>query len=301
MNAKLGAILTVMILAHLGLDLLLPWTMTFGPRTTLVWPLLGICVAQVNLIALWAVFAPGGVVWRLPWAALLAAGMWYALVLGNRWSWRSFQAGEAVVLCAFLLAGVLLAQLPLWIARNFLRYRFYPPGAKLTTAGAERQYNLRQLMISMALLSLILGVARWVLPEGNWWAGRFETEAIGVMGMVGLVNLAITLPATWFAFMPEPKRVAWALAGMVPYSIVVTMLEVAALVVLMGRQGFPDNWLGLYLFNAAQFAAVAVTLGILRWNGYRLITESAWQDEQLLALPPLDDAGLAIKGLPEPD
>ena len=44
----------------------------------------GTCIAQVTLIAAWAVFAPGNIVVRLPWSLLLGLMMWYLLALGEQ-------------------------------------------------------------------------------------------------------------------------------------------------------------------------------------------------------------------------
>ncbi len=290
MNARIWTTIALLILAHLGLDIVLPWFMLGGPHDTLVWPLIGICVAQVNLIALWAALAPGGIAWRLPWATLLVSGMWYALVIGIRLIHGRYPRGEAIMLGGILLVGLLLAQLPLWVAAKIWRHRFYPPRAEASLAGTARQYNLRQLMIGMGLLSVILGVARWVLPPGDWWQVRFTVEMFIVLAIVSVVNLGVTLPAIWILSIRELRGIAISLCLLIPYCIFITMMELLVIGIAMGRSGPSDNWMGLFLFNAGQIFAVVATLGVLRWQGFRLLTESAWEDERQLAkaAPPLD-------------
>jgi hypothetical protein len=79
--------------------------------------LLGICVGQLHLTAAWAVLARGNLVVRLPWALLLAAAMWYALVLGLRTD-PFFRRADAVGIGLMLFAGVTVSQVPLWGKRS---------------------------------------------------------------------------------------------------------------------------------------------------------------------------------------
>ena len=44
----------------------------------------GRCIAQVMLVATWAVFAPGNIVVRLPWPRLLGMMMRYVLAVGQQ-------------------------------------------------------------------------------------------------------------------------------------------------------------------------------------------------------------------------
>ena len=78
-------VIATLISGHLLLSLLLPFFM-YRPRTHewLFAAALGICVSQVNLIAVWGALATGRLPEWLPWAILMGVLMWYALVLGNQ-------------------------------------------------------------------------------------------------------------------------------------------------------------------------------------------------------------------------
>ena len=66
--------------------------------------LAGAFIAQVNLIAAWAVFGRWNVVVRLPAAAVLGMAMWCVLVLGE-WPYAIYGPDD-LLLCMILVAGV---------------------------------------------------------------------------------------------------------------------------------------------------------------------------------------------------
>ena len=87
-NRELTLMVTTgILLTFAAVDYCMPAVMEHlgGRRADLLMSiLLGICIAQVTLIAAWVVFAPGNIVVRLPWSLLLGFAMWYLLVLGER-------------------------------------------------------------------------------------------------------------------------------------------------------------------------------------------------------------------------
>ena len=64
------AVAAVLFCAFLGVDAITPSVLR-GRDDWLPAILLGICIAQVNLIALWAAMAPGNIVVRISWSTLL--------------------------------------------------------------------------------------------------------------------------------------------------------------------------------------------------------------------------------------
>ena len=118
-----------LILLHLGVDFFCPRIVFQASHNEKVEGIvLGICMAQLNLIAIWAALTNGRWIVRLPWALLLTMLMWFGLSLGNRLHPESFYRGRfssdsAIKLGAILLGGALVAQVPLWIARVVFRWR----------------------------------------------------------------------------------------------------------------------------------------------------------------------------------
>ena len=154
-------VLGILIAGFLGLDFALPLLFPgshAGDPAVLLAVLFGSCIGQINLIAVWAALAQGNFVVRLPWSALLVTMMWHALILGNRMTWDTFfHLYDAVLLGAFLLAGIVTAQIPLWIARKVFRWQLISRGAPAAPPAHGRlQFNLQQMLLATTLLSVAL-------------------------------------------------------------------------------------------------------------------------------------------------
>ena len=90
--------------------------------------LIGVCIGQLNLIAVWASLAPGNIVIGASTSLLLTLTMWYGVILGNRVDRFPYLGlthrkpgiarSDALLLIAILLVGVVVLQVPLWIARS---------------------------------------------------------------------------------------------------------------------------------------------------------------------------------------
>jgi len=175
--------------------------------------LVGTCIGQVNLIAAWAVLAPGNIVVRIPWTLLLGMLMWYALTLGNRAGGYN-SPEDVVVLGTILLVGVTVTQVPLWIAKKVFRWRLHREGIDVAPSPREeRQFNLKHLLIGTFLLALALAPLQEVLPPGSMAHFRPGGELFAVVGAVLLCNLLVTVPCIWGAFASRrallPLVVGW--------------------------------------------------------------------------------------------
>jgi hypothetical protein len=229
----------------------------------------GICVGQVNLIALWAALASGNVLVRLPWSLLLGVAMWYSLVFGARLTGNfAFLPGDATLLGAILLVGIVCAQIPLWIAGKVFCWKLLR--GPLTFE--SRQFSLRQLLAGMFLLSAALAAGRIVLPDGSRWDSFMEYELWVLVAALIVSNLVITLPCIWGSF----ARLRWllllSLAWLV-YCAVLTAIEFGALCALLGSPGrdWYETALAFYLINVAQCGTVFSVLLLLRSVGFRFV------------------------------
>jgi hypothetical protein len=274
MDSRAFITVAVLILAHLAIAAITPAFMHhLGPGD--LWPYLfmGVCASQVNLVAMWAVFAPGPIAWRWPWAGLLGIGMWVTLVVSNRvvfWldNRDGFPRSDALLLGGVLFGGMLVAQIPLWIIRQFLAYRLYPPGDQQVD---DRQFNLRQLLIGIALCSVGLGLLRVVLPpQEERWYGPSPGEITFILTVIATVNLLMTLPCMWLALTCRRGMFVWLAMVFVGYAFVVSLLELIVLHTVQGRSP-PDTeeFRGIWLFNTSQGLSIALTLVVLRTAGFR--------------------------------
>lgn len=283
MNHTPGIILTLIVLLHVATDVALPSIM--GDKRTdsllmivTICMLLGVPLAQFSLIAIWTVFGAGSFAWRLPWAAMMTAGMWCALSLGNWLAWPTFfDVLQAQALVTFVVGGVLLTQVPLWQVRLVVGVRYYPPQASNTVA--DRQFRLKDLLLAMGVLSVLLGTARWVMPAEPWWQDLWSLSFLVLLAQVLGLNLLIALPVIGISAIASKS---WQLMGVlifIPYSIVAT--HVQGFVLNDGPMVFELQHVGL--INVGQVLALGGTLALLRWQGFRWVTHKAWQEERRMS------------------
>jgi hypothetical protein len=237
--------------------------------------LMALCIAQVNLIAVGASIAAGNIVARLSWSLLLATAMWYALVLGNRSVNRNFQLSDAVLLGATLLSGVVILQIPLWIAKKAFRWRLSDGRDDVEQIALEdRQFNIRHMLLAMFLLSVALSPLRTVLPPGDGGDFHFDVMTFVLLTALVVCNLLVTMPCVWWAF-SSTGTVTRRVLGWLAYCAVVAAIEFLALLVVIGVPRSPVRWLEiallLFLLNVAQCAAVFGTLLLFRAIGFRLV------------------------------
>jgi len=233
--------------------------------------MLGICIAQINLISTWAAFAPGNIVVRLPWSMLLGLLVWYALVLGFRIEGDYFALGEAILLGIVLLFGLVVLQIPLWIAARVFRWRLVSWDAPtIQTERGRSQFHLWHIMLGMVFLSLALAPARVVLPDGEISDVRLDGQLIVLLIAMVICNIVITIPCIWGAFLRwtivAPLAVVWLF-----YCAILTVMEFAALCALLGAPGDEEVPFLIYLLNVTQCITVFGTLLILRGLGFQLV------------------------------
>lgn len=225
------------------------------------------------MIAVWASLSPGNIVLRLSWSLLLAAAMWYALVLGFRVEQPLFGFSDAVVLGIVLFAAVVLLQVPLWITKKCFRWRL--------SRGAEdaeqflledRQFHLRHMFIAMFLWAVALSPLHLVLPSGNVDSLYLGRELFVTLAAAIVCNILITIPCIGWAFV-STARLLRVVAGWLFYCAVLTVIEKAVLYSVRG--GPPNEQLregGLFfVLNVSQCIAVFGTLQIFRAMGFRLV------------------------------
>jgi hypothetical protein len=239
--------------------------------------LMGFCVGQVNLIAVWASLAPGNIVLRISAAFLLTMAMWYGLILGSRplllLSAPGMTRSDAILLIGILLASVVILQVPLWIAKKVFRWRLTrQPGDTAEALQEDRQFHLQHLLIAMFLFAIALSPLRQVLPpvDGDPFGMRYEWWVL-LPAMI-LCNLVVTLPCVWWAFAPAPRLIRLIL-GWPVYCGVLTAVEFVCLWLVIGRPGprpYEDAII-FFLLNFSQCVAVLGTLWILRAIGFRMV------------------------------
>lgn len=271
---RLAAVLAV--IGFLVFDFIAPALLAFDEDWLWLWmSLVGVYVGQVNLIATWGALGPGNVVVRLPWSILLGVLTWYSMALGFR-AWRPMTLGnqDILLLGPILLGGIVVAQIPLWIAGKSFRWRLVDVAdAKSELRRGPLQFSLRHILLGMVFVALALGPARLVLPSVEFRGFRLDDELPAILGAMVVTNLVMTVPCIWGALVrsnPVPP-LAWPV-----YCAVVTALEFGALCAVLGSPGRDWNeiLLGFLLLNLSQCATVYFALRVFRAKGFRLVRVS---------------------------
>ncbi len=261
-------VLSTLIGGMLLVDYATPWAL----RESSDWiqaVVLGICIGQLNLIAIWAALGPGNIVLRLPWSVLLTVFMWYALVLGLR-RWGRVELDDAVLLGVVLLGAAVVLQIPLWIASRSSGWRLTAAHLQgMPAKGEQLQFELRHMLIGMAILSAALAPARTVLPPGSL-ENLVESGWSWAPVTVGLVvNLAVVVPCIWLAFL-RPKIAGQVALGWLAYVAAVTGLEVLVFIAVWRAPVEARLFMMYFILNVLQCATVIGVLLVLRLLGWRL-------------------------------
>lgn len=268
----------VLVAAFVGIDVLTARHLAAGPGSIATFfvagLLLGLCIGQVNLIAVWSSLAPGNIVVRVSWGSFLTMAMWYALVLGHTTSRESnMRRDEAITLIIVLFIGVVALQIPLWVAKKAFRWRLIRSGSSDETwRNEDRQFHVGHMLIAMFFVAAALSPMRQVLPPEDRVIFPRDPAIHVLVPLAILCNFLATIPCIWWAFASAKNLVGFAALWLF-YSAVLTVIEyVAIYLTTRPSPGQTAEQLAmLYTANVSQCAAVITTLLILRSIGFRLI------------------------------
>ena len=174
---------------------------------------------------------------------------------------------------AILLCGVVVLQVPLWIAKKRFRWRLSRGADDAEQFLLEdRQFHLQHMLLAMFLWAVALSPLRTVLPPGNVGSFRLDAELFVTLGAVVVCNILVTIPCIWWAFVSTARLVPLVL-GWLFYCAVLTAIEVAFLCgVLRMPPGGPVRIAAVFVaLNVAQCVAVFGVLRIFRAMGFRLV------------------------------
>jgi hypothetical protein len=233
---------------------------------------LGLCIAHINLISIWAALAPGRLMVRLPWALLLTVIMWAAICLEfNR---RNVPVDVHYKAGLILLCAQLAAQSPLWIGAKFWGWRLASRHQrKIGVEATDAQFNIQHMMLGTLILAIVLALFRLVIAGKpvDWSLVRLDPEILVILVGATTTNLLIVVPCIWLAFLPH-ARIRLAL---VRWSVVVMLISIFEDIVICTLVGAPLSGIAIFLvtatINLTQCAIVVLTLLKLRRSGFRLV------------------------------
>ncbi len=234
----------------------------------------GVFMAQLALIATWAVFARVNIVLRLSTWLLFGLATWYILILDLRNAGEKAQPIEVAGIGVFLLLCATFLQVPLWISKLAFRYRMLMPDEVPVPVSRERlQFQVRDLLIATLIVAVAMSPIRLVLPkegiDNSWISPEAAIEMLVAIGIISIV----TLPSLWAAFASRTTIVA--AIALAIYSLIISGIEFG-LVWAFARPAPPgtaDIAEGLGLACTGNLAQAAIVFGVMRIYyalGYRL-------------------------------
>jgi hypothetical protein len=264
-------VLGTLIVGFLGVDSIL------GSPADLINPLaLGIFVGQVSLIAAWVALARQNVILRASSSLVLGMMMWYALILGNRGSGMasSLSRGQLVLLGAFFLAGIAVAQIPLWISRKLFGWRLASGDTvDLPWTQGRLQFNMQPMLVATALVSIAMAPLRTILPPEDVEPSGFGGELCLEFTLAAISGLMLTTPCIRAAMCRASRLIPIGFMGFV-YCGVITALVLGMYVAIVGSISL-DEYLGrcllFFMVNVSQCVTVFGTLLLFRALGLRLV------------------------------
>jgi hypothetical protein len=240
---------------------------------------IGSLLAQMLIVAFFAVLGPGGNLPRqgLVWlaAALFTGSFAGGVELASRWD--NFNGIQYFLLIPLFAVPAVLcaAQAPLWILRYIARWRTASSG----TAQDLGQISIRGMLAATAIVAAVLGLCRlgltienmsWgdgrygqPLPAANWWTG------IGIASGVLLAISTVVLPVASMLVL----RSRSCIRGVFFAGAYLAGCAIACYVVFSAFTGawFAEEVYTLFLLVYLSITACLLTsLAIFRWAGYRL-------------------------------
>ncbi len=243
-----------------------------GWRTTVLVVCLGlggVTIAQVALLAIWAVLSADSLVRRLRFLVAGLVALVAAWVLGmvstmenlERIQWLQI---DELYACGLLPIALLAGSLPILGLRRF--------GAR-QIAGRDvqpiRQFvSIGGLMVFTAMVGFALAALQLPLQlerGGQIW------PLIGILAAAAFgYGLFVILPTVWVLMSPKRSYLIWTpalIAAMAGLSVAVTL----GIGVLLRPYRAPEIWPAVVMMTSAQ-AFISFGLGIARLFGYRLVT-----------------------------
>jgi len=238
-----------------------------GSTNDAFWGLnLGAIFGQIALLAVWTAWGPSRLHWRLS-AGLFGALLLCASLLYST-SRRKNLGEEEFMLALLFLAQWFVMQIPLWLTRIGFRWRLgWPNEVSLDNPRRELQFGIRQLFGWTAMVAVLMGICRVVLPELE----VDRMHGIDARTMIAFVillaaNSLLAVPVVWAAFARTRLMLWWAMAG--ACALVLTAAEMVTYYFFVFRA---DDVIVLAFVNSIQFVATSVSLLLLRASGFRVI------------------------------
>lgn len=252
-----------------GLAIGLTWlsTMLVDPDETIfLGYFLGMLSAHATMAATWSALGPGHILWRIPLS--LAWVFMLLLAVAVNIAIHDGPSNGVSVVGVWMFVQWILMQMPMWMISAgmgfHLRFREDIDAAAVLSGTATEQtlrFGIRDLLITMAILGVLLGICR-LLVSAISLPGMRELPIFIFLGVAGVV---MTFPLVVASLMQR-----YALAGVAMALLFMAGATFGELMTseMIGGPG-PDieDFISI---NIASAFGVLVIAGVVRLNGYSL-------------------------------
>jgi hypothetical protein len=228
----------------------------------------GTFFGHATLAAAWTALGPLPLVWRLPLSLGWLAALIAALAVNMSVHGPGDDAEILAIFGCVILGQWAVAQTPMWgLSIGYgVRLR-YTSDADAATDRNERQFGIRQVMVVTAIVAIVLGIGRVLIPA-LVKPDVFAAGPLIIIAFLAGTGIVMMLPLLLAALLP---RLA------VPTSLLMLILiglgTAAELPLLTAINrvpgGGPNSW-HFYGINGFQAAWVLALAGSMRLGGYRL-------------------------------
>lgn len=239
-------------------------TITPPKETILLGYFLGSLSASATLAAAWSALGPGPVIWRLPlsiaWVCMLL------VAVGINISINSGPSNGVFVVGTWLFVQWLLLQLPLWTLNAGLGFHLrYHEDANAESDAASVRFGLRDLLITMAIVGVLLGIIR-ALVSGVQMASGSELPIFIFLGVAGMI---MTFPLVVAPLMQRMALPGVALA--ILFMCAATYGELISFEQIAGPGPSIEDFIAI---NATSAIVILLVAGVVRLSGYSLRKKS---------------------------
>jgi hypothetical protein len=226
---------------------------------------LGMCFAQVVLLATWTALGPAKLLTRT--ISGFCGTMLIALALVAMIS-RIESNGEGWLFFVVILSQWIVIQIPLWFFRLVFTFRLCWPGEQVVTStGQDMQFGIGQLMVWTALVGITLGIGQLLIPDEIGRSG-LRVESIALVTLLTVYNCLLAWPFIWSTLAPR-RWAIWLVAASFCY-VGLSTAENISFEAAIGNPSYRDGAI-FWIINAVQSIAATVALLAMRINGFRLI------------------------------
>lgn len=238
----------------------------------------GALVAQVALLGIWAGLGPGSVISRVPVSTALLVLFLCAFLTGLQIpDWlegrkSSFPFEAALFMATAAVFGFVCAQTPLWLLRAIKMWRIDLPGGRALSLEEERaQFGLGRLMIWMAVISVLMVVIKFAMPNVDFTSGAPWAQLVAIMFVFTLFGASVTLPCLFITMAERGQGIA--LAALMLSTLGGPFLVFFAMTGIFGGGPNTAEIVGtIFCFGIGAAATTLIALGLMRMVDYRLVS-----------------------------